>query len=662
MACLCILPSVSKSQALSPDQQYTTGNIVTDTPYGGPSSWVNGVYQNNLTCWGWGNPGYCGPDAIVRPGNNINFSFGFTNLYQIQSVANALPNTGTGLRVDGYNFGFTAKNGNGWDDGRVDYLNAYVSFYDTKGNTTFNKNYDLNYKFNWTTFNYSENFTTPIAAKDLGSVQYGFVGRDNNGWAGPYGPEVNNITFSLKYSVDPCSVNVLSSPSCPGYLQEISKVTTTAENISSGVATSPPIISETSPVSSTVVAPVTVVNTTPASTNSAPVITATKTVDSSQPSKVSGPSLSTILNIVKSEQSRVAAVEKTVVQQAVKEAASSSQAAQDKAELVAASLTQQSISSSYESTSAKTTSSSQATSQVSNSVASSAPITFNQNTFQTNNILIAPTPQVSNQTTTQFNNTAATPVTAVSSPATTQTSNTAIIQETAPVISILPHPTNTIIESTPIMSSVETNTQMVPRIIVDTSQQTFTITGTESLIQNRPDTNFETNTTPVPDIEINLTPPPAMAVYTPTQSNQSQQMYSIVPTQPLQVIKTIEKSPEPEIISSQTEVRFGERNLIIDQTSKQEIRTPDVSVQSNTPAVNKGAMDNDAAGSVTIASIAKQPPGFELYLSSIKDTVFYAPKEIYKNQNVVDNQRAMRLMGGRSDRLHEQMVSEQYKK
>lgn len=129
VACWVLLStsySVSNAQntsgQLDPTQLYNTGNIVQPTPQGGPTPWVNGVYQDNLTCWAGGDPGYCGPNAIVRPGNNINFSYGLTNLYQMQSVADALPNSGTGLRVNGYNFSFMAKNGNGWDDGRLDVL------------------------------------------------------------------------------------------------------------------------------------------------------------------------------------------------------------------------------------------------------------------------------------------------------------------------------------------------------------------------------------------------------------------------------------------------------------------------------------------------------------------------------------------------------------
>lgn len=340
-----ITPSASNAQTLLPGQEYTTGNIVVDTTQGGPSSWVNGVYQDNLTCWGWGDPGYCGPNAIVRPGNLINFSFGTTNLYQIQSIANILPNSGSGLRVNGYNFSFTAKNGNGWDDGRLDYLTAYTSFYAPDGSLVYNKNYNLTYQYNWTNFSFSETFTTPYASKDLGSVQYGFVGRDNNFWAGPYGPEVYNVNFSLKYSVDTCSVNVLSSPSCPGYLDAINKniptapttTTTTTTNISPIVATSSSAVTTSSdvsqPTSSGSSTTTTVVTTTqstttssaPSATNPQPKVG--EVTISGSPAKTTL-STSQVLAIVKSEQTRIGNLETSTAQQAVDQA----QAASDKAQ------------------------------------------------------------------------------------------------------------------------------------------------------------------------------------------------------------------------------------------------------------------------------------------------------------------------------------------
>ena len=80
------------------------------------------------------------------------------------------------------------------------------------------------------------------------------------------------------------------------------------------------------------------------------------------------------------------------------------------------------------------------------------------------------------------------------------------------------------------------------------------------------------------------------------------------------------------------------------------------------PAVNTRAQDNDAAGGVSIAAIARTPQGFEAYMSMLPDSAFYAPKEIYRNQRVVDNARVQRALSGASDRLHQQMVDQQYKK
>jgi len=44
---------------------------------------------------------------------------------------------------------------------------------------------------------------------------------------------------------------------------------------------------------------------------------------------------------------------------------------------------------------------------------------------------------------------------------------------------------------------------------------------------------------------------------------------------------------------------------------------------------------------------------------AIKDTPFYEIKEVYKNQVNVDNVRVLRGLG--SDRLHQELVNQQYK-
>ena len=76
-------------------------------------------------------------------------------------------------------------------------------------------------------------------------------------------------------------------------------------------------------------------------------------------------------------------------------------------------------------------------------------------------------------------------------------------------------------------------------------------------------------------------------------------------------------------------------------------------------SVKKNVQNNDAAGNVTLESIAKTPTNYAQYFTAIPDAAFYAPKEIYKNQKNVDNARALRQLS--SDRLHQEMINQQYK-
>ena len=596
-------PLLSKAQTLDPTQVYTTGNIVQNTPQGGPTPWVGGVYQDNLTCWAWGDPGYCGPNAIVRPGGNINFSYGMTNLYQIQSIANILPNTGTGLRIDGYNFGFTAKNGNGWDDGRMDYLTAYVSFYDPKGSAVFNKNYDLNSRFNWTTFNYSETFNSPFASKDLGSVQYGFVGRDNNFWAGPYGPEIYNVNFSLKYSVDPCATNILSSPTCPGYFDALAKLTpktstttTVTEPTPTGVQTTidgvtitttgiapppgsppapppgsppppegsqpPPPPSGPAPMGAPAPGPASQV----ASTQPAPSGQQTKAgevSDSSGGSK-STVSLSSVLNMIGSNQEKTAALEKSVVQAADAQAFSAGETAKQNAEKLAGDVQSQSIANSGGSSQTGTSLSS-TTQSFTQSQGSSISMQGNQ----------------------QGNS----------------ASNSARLQQSINSGSMG-------MQSDTITSSVTPQQQQYN--IQNTTRQEFNV-----------------------------------AMVTPQVS------YSLVaPTRyaPVQI----------ELPSTEG-IKFGYKSPV-DNAMESKPFLPQMNTGSEQNAsVKKNVQNNEAAGNVTIESIAKQPANYAQYFTVIPDVAFYAPKEIYKNQKTVDNARTLRGLQGGSDKLHQEMINQQYK-
>jgi len=82
--------------------------------------------------------------------------------------------------------------------------------------------------------------------------------------------------------------------------------------------------------------------------------------------------------------------------------------------------------------------------------------------------------------------------------------------------------------------------------------------------------------------------------------------------------------------------------------------------ETNLAAVNRNAQNNEVAGGVDINNIAVIPVGFNAYNVALRDAAFYAPKEIYRNQKTVDNVRALRSLA--SDRLHQEMVDQQYRR
>ena len=554
MLCLAFsFTSYSNAQELVPGQSYSTGNIVIPTTTSSGSTWVGAVYQNQLTCWAYGDPGYCGPNAIVRPGNSLNFSYGSTYVYQQQHITGLLP-SGSGLQVDGYNFSFMAKNGNGWDDGRTDNLTALVRFWDNTGgrgatNLLYGNSYNLNYKFNWTAFNYNETFTKPLDVTSIGQVQYGFIGKDNNNWAGPYGPEIYNINFSVKYSVDPCASNPLYSPTCAGYLDALSKLVPKTSTVTAEAITSPVVTVTATPTTTAVTEPT---NTT-TSTSTAPVVaastptvaTATPSANNPQPKAgevtTSGSkptvSMSTIMSILSTESSRVGAVEKSAVANAVSEAAKASEQAVQQAEAVAGALTSQSVASSMTQTSSMTSS----VASASSSQASTSMMTGAQSAASTGVGLRAPI------------------------------STTASFESTTTI-----------------------NTQQLAVA----------------------PTNFNIS---------------------PIRNNTTTEMEVV----------------QPEGI------KFGSRSVLGDYMNDRSLLALQGAEQTQDGNIKRNVQPNEVANGVDIASIATQPQGYAAYSIALADGQFYAPKDIYKNQNVVDNARALRQMS--SDRLHQEIINLQYK-
>ena len=117
------------------------------------------------------------------------------------------------------------------------------------------------------------------------------------------------------------------------------------------------------------------------------------------------------------------------------------------------------------------------------------------------------------------------------------------------------------------------------------------------------------------------------------------------------------EAPQVQVASFGGLGRAG--NPLSEMMMQQRFEMMQENVQQQTSTVNRNVQPNDLAGGVDLASMALQPKGFEAYSFALKDAAFYEPKEVYKGQTVVDNVRALRQMS--SDRLHKEMVDQQYK-
>lgn len=206
-----------------------TGNLVNNTQTANTvtSTWQNAKFVQELSCWAGGDPNCSAGQPYLRPDGSINFSYGYTELYQIVNVSKALPNSSTGLVTTGFVFSWRSKNGNSWDGGGLDQLTAYVQGYTKSGKWIENFGYNLNFQHDWTDFNWTQNWSKLRRPDELANVLFGFTGKDNNYWMGPYGPEITNVNFQLKYKPDPCVNNPLYSPDCPKFQETLAKIAET---------------------------------------------------------------------------------------------------------------------------------------------------------------------------------------------------------------------------------------------------------------------------------------------------------------------------------------------------------------------------------------------------------------------------------------------------
>lgn len=600
-----------------------TGNLV-DT------NWSNGYQVPSLTCWKGGDPN-CSPGTpYIRPDGNINFSYSFTELYQVRAIADVLPNSGTGLMTTGFQFNWRSKNGNGWDDGRQDQLSAYVQMYSKGGQWIEAQSYNLNFKHDWTDFSWSGNFTKERRGSDLGTILYGFSGKDNNYWMGPYGPEITNVSFSLRYQPDPCVVNPLHSTECPGFLAAINKPIP-------GVAESTASYSITTTQSS---------------------------------STTSSASMNTAMSVIKLNAQRDLAVAETAVEQATSTSItenrllsagnSGTQLTNQTRQRITSSSTdtgqsvneQDSGSTSNNATSLITLSSTapSSSSTARTTVRSQDTQTTGQEQEQSSGLLT--TAAVSVSVPIQLPQ-ASRPVQRADSQARTDSAvetvlldqllappqiNQQLATTTAPSLPPAPNRTSTTSQT----QDVDTSASVQVALIKVSESMPVQVEQPASTLPERP--QQENSTIAIPTV---IQPAIAAAVVPEPPQVES--------PRPPQVETATVDAPTNTIATA----LIDRTNPLNDMLNGQQQMAQSGPVFAG-PAVKSNTTDNDLAGGVSISQIARVPAGFDVYTNlAIREIAFYQPREIYRGQRTVDNVKALQNL--RSDRLHEQMVNQQWR-
>lgn len=602
-----------------------TGNLINTSSAANAvtSTWQGvGSLNNGLPCWSPEDPGYCGPNAYANT-NSLNFSYGLSNVYQNVNVAKALPYSGAGLITTGFKFGWMSKNGNGWEpETKLDTLSAYVTLYDKGNKEVENFYWDLNYIHSWTTFNYDKNFSKPYRPNDVSNIRFGFIGMDSSNWAGPYGPEVTNITFELKYKPDPCVKNSLVSPDCPKFTEELAKITSTS---------------------------ITNVETTNTYDNHH--IKSDHDINKKESNFTMGEKEEGVFihendRFIEQSSSKLDSIEFALNK------IFDAQLKQEEQSLDIANTAV--IKTEQQTKEVLRTSEQKVSDLVNQHFKDVQNITIQTITEQTkqNNIsiesIIKGAENSSNITQFQLqgnqNNSIVTllqdnkPQNTVTQP---QLNNTRVNQNIN-----LPNVYNQTKESN-ILFDIVSSPQIPPNMVIDAPLMSI------NQITSQP--NITTN------IEIFL-PPVILATKLETQITQDviTPITNTVQTniEQFTLSKPIQNVDIPTITSNFLINKADPLNDIL--VPKTVIKT-ESNTQESTQTVKTNAVDNDVAGNVSIQTIAVSPVGFNQYTNFIlRDVAFYAPKEIYRSQRTVDNTRALRNLA--SDRLHQDMVDLQYRR
>jgi hypothetical protein len=562
---LClVLSSLHYSNA---QEILTTPNLVSQTVWQGCATYLP------TRIWGGYSGGPC-PNVGLN-GTGINYSYGDNTLSQSIGVNQALANAGSNLQVNGYNYSWQVKNSNinnAQPGGYDPIATVTVSLTDKSKAVIASDVYDYGYRLaDWTTFSGTKTYNNPYALDTLGSLNLSVRSKDSGYWAGYYGPEFQNFSLSLKFSIaQPVTPPTVVTPTVPS-TSNVSVPTSGPKAVAAASSADP----SSSPVTNVNVGGVELSTTgaisapdgVPQTVKDAVAMAPQNTPQNDKPAQTQESSMSAGAGPDKSESKPGAPM--SLIMSTISKIQENDKATQRAAVQNAAQQVSLSVSKSQE----------QAMSVVSSL-----------------NSMSAASSQASMQTTTN-------------------------VQSSQSSLSLnLPGVHSTI------QSSSQSSTQT-----------------TQGSIFSLPQTKMPTQSYSLASVN-------AGSIYSlnvPTFVQPQQQTYV------------------PQNMNVQVEMPSVSTNTITSRTNPlaelMESKTPldNLRVETTTETVNRNVQSNELAGGVDIAMMALQPKGYESYSFVMKDVSFYEPKEIYNKQSNVDNIKALRQLS--SDRLHQEMIDQQYK-
>jgi hypothetical protein len=548
--------------------------------------------------------------------------------YYSYNIAQSLPHIGGGVVLHGYDYGFNWYNYGAcyntfmfWcTDWRTDgggNINFRIS--DKNNTTMLQQQWYVSGNNNAGSFSSRHLFTESKNSLDMGSVQWWASDVWNHfGWVGWTRPI---------WTPDPCYTNGLYSPNCSNFQQTLTQVVADIKAQQEKIAALNPSSTSITPTGS-----VTVTLNDVNSTN--PSVTVT-TVNEPQQNNRSG--LSQAQTLVATEIPAVVlrnanqnARSFSAAQRAIAEANQLSSTSQRDAENIAENNVQSSISSSINTLENEQTNIANVQVNRANQVNISSIIT-QPTTQSTQQIIETKKEELPIQVT------SATPIT---------------IESAAQIL--MP---NAMFKSVELAVALPNLPPVNPtRVQEEKQEQLFTFSS-----QEQPSVFVQSVTSP--DIQQTYIPVEIQQAYAPPSiTTLPLQTPTNVIESPVQVLS----QPVAPIAVTEAEQPQQQRNFATDKTNPindiidSKPVVAEQRTETNLAAVNRNAQNNEVAGSVDINNIAVVPVGFNAYNVALRDAAFYAPKEIYRNQKTVDNVRALRSLA--SDRLHQEMVDQQYRR